>query len=397
MLWSETPTLVHGSPGRASIDPAAGYAHIDATHRRECPRASGVAFVRMGAFGVANDVNRVVRGLHVSISRKMQLVLLPPDSQTRAMLPGPNATLDHPWHWLPPQRGLGDMLHLSACHEWLLRHNRSWLQRIEEEGVTDTAARAVPFRIRLLDLPWRTGVRPSELPRAFHGQGILWWWSVLTTYVLRPRGEFARDLLAHPALAAFSSGLGAPFGQPLADLRAGRTISFRNASAPFLFDVGLHLRMGDACGPKARLQRSRHCVKSLRQALLLVAPHVANGSSVFIASDSAAAVADARLGRGAPALRFFHLSFQRGKYDTAQLIELAHIDSESREAILHEALLEMFLLSRARLIAGAMYGNFPRLAMQLRVKTRYEYVALDQRHWCTKTACKMNYSRYGNI
>ncbi len=58
MLWSETPTLVHGMPGRSRIDPAAGYAHIDATHRRKCPRAGGVAFVRMGAFGVANDLNR---------------------------------------------------------------------------------------------------------------------------------------------------------------------------------------------------------------------------------------------------------------------------------------------------------------------------------------------------
>ena len=59
------------------------------------------------------------------------------------------------------------------------------------------------------------------------------------------------------------------------------------------------------------------------------------------------------------------------------------------------ALLELLLLSRARFIAGSMYGNMPRLALQLRTTTpgdvrRLAYVTTDGRDWCTKPTCISN-------
>ena len=115
------------------------------------------------------------------------------------------------------------------------------------------------------------------------------------------------------------------------------------------------------------------------------------GSSVFLASDSESIVRSSRdLPSGLPPLRIYHLAMDRSKYDAAQRIEERNHSRAHRAQILAEALLEAVLLSRARRIAGAMLGNMPRLALQLRVRDVFDYAALDGRAWCTKTACKLD-------
>jgi hypothetical protein len=70
--------------------------------------------------------------------------------------------------------------------------------------------------------------------------------------------------------------------------------------------------------------------------------------------------------------------------------------SQSREqALLVEALLDVFMLSRSSVLVGAMMSNFPRLALQTRLQASTDdkrYLALDGRDWCTRTSCRMNYT-----
>ena len=63
--------------------------------------------------------------------------------------------------------------------------------------------------------------------------------------------------------------------------------------------------------------------------------------------------------------------------------------------ILEETMLDLLLLSRARYIAGSMYGNMPRVALQLRPTApgdarRLAWVTTDGRDWCTKPTCMTN-------
>ena len=121
------------------------------------------------------------------------------------------------------------------------------------------------------------------------------------------------------------------------------------------------------------------------------------------------------------------LEFNRSKYDREAWIELAgrlllkgsccslglacalsacspHVGliwpqasaaERSQGDVLAETLLDLLLLSRARFLAGSMYGNVPRLALQLRPTTpgdqrRLAYVTTDGRDWCTATTCVKN-------
>ena len=65
--------------------------------------------------------------------------------------------------------------------------------------------------------------------------------------------------------------------------------------------------------------------------------------------------------------------------------------------VLVEALMELLLLSRSRVIAGQMLGNMPRLALQLRVRPPgiSWYVSLDGNEWCTTSSCKSQYWTQG--
>ena len=69
--------------------------------------------------------------------------------------------------------------------------------------------------------------------------------------------------------------------------------------------------------------------------------------------------------------------------------------SRTQESILEETMLDLLLLSRARYIAGSMYGNMPRVALQLRPTApgdarRLAWVTTDGRDWCTKPTCMTN-------
>ena len=373
-----TDGFIQGEPTKEYIDPAVAYQYLARTQAAACKGKRTIAFARLSTFGVANDLNSAVKALHIANARLSQLVFLPPagaDISTLSLASRPDVS--HPWHWLPDQP-LSDVLNLSACHRHLLEHNRSWLERVAAEGLTPRLQSALPFVTRLLNFNWRQGVYLRQVPVKFRAQGVLWWWSILSTYLVRPAGQLASRLEHSPAL----KGLPLPWRLDMSQL----ALNFRSGIDAALFDVGLHVRMGDACGANAIPQASRLCVRTLREALQRV--ELRSNSTVFLATDSDAimeSVADVR--REWPALRIYHLSLTRAKYDSQTRIERrVHSD---RAQILSEALLDMAFLSLSRRIVGAMIGNLPRLALQLRVRRTYNYTALDSRAWCTRTACKL--------
>ena len=372
-VMQQTDAYLQGQPSREYVDPDVAYRRLEQTQTKPCIGKRVLAFARLSSFGVANDLNNAVKALHIANARLAQLVFLPP-ARTELLKLNLSLPSDAPWHWLPDQP-LSDVLSLSACHRHLLQHNRSWLELVAAEGLSPELQAALPFSARMLSLNWRQGAYLRQIPLEFRGQGMLWWWSILSTYLVRPTGQLVRRLQHHPALTMSSLPSRSP---AIFDFRSIETV----------FDVGLHLRMGDACGTNAIPQASRRCVKTLREALARVA--LPPNSSVFLATDSEAVMQSvADVARDHPGLRIYHLDgIDRAKYDSQTRIEQRrHID---RAEILTEALLDIAFLSLSRRVVGAMIGNLPRLALQLRVRRSFDYMALDNRAWCTRTACKLD-------
>ena len=84
------------------------------------------------------------------------------------------------------------------------------------------------------------------------------------------------------------------------------------------------------------------------------------------------------------------------------LASAAAPELRSESTILEETMLDLLLISRARYIAGSMYGNVPRLALQLRPTTpgdrrRLPYITTDGRDWCTRATCMQNQTNTGRF
>ena len=162
------------------------------------------------------------------------------------------------------------------------------------------------------------------------------------------------------------------------------------------FDLGLHVRRGDACGPHAVHQPLRRCHEAVENAMAFLR-NVSNASKVavasgrqgpriFIATDSDEILTQARalLGDG----RVHSLEINRSKYESSEMIEIAsHLPDSNPFEVLLESLLDLIFLSSSDNIAGSWLGNFPRVAMQLRVRDTERYITLDRRAWCPITKC----------
>ena len=284
---------------------------------------------------------------------------------------------------------------------------------------------------------WRVGMDSNSIPLAFRRQGLLWWFQVLTNFWIRARGDLKERLMGHEALKtlrrklrffphSFPRGVPPPaIAEPI-----GRTLCGGRRRRPcdklgsgwlpeVWFDVGLHIRMGDACGANApeRGQRSRRCsARPLQDAFALMNAHQLRGH-VFLATDSA------EIARASEAIGAEHgfkvstLQIDRKQHDSLCLSTASRKDEprcgtefvdRTRERdldMLTDTLLDSLLvrhplpcpfpcvpppphaharaharahnmtvrvsrsqLSRSTVLVGAMMSNFPRLALQLRVQ-----------------------------
>ena len=385
-------------------------ASVLASQHAHCAPDVNLAFVHMGSRGATNDINTLVRGLHFTLMharrtrRKFQMVVLPPPASEQSHL-GMNLTFKRPWHWAQ-QYELSQIFNLSECHVKLSRENASWLERVAMEGFTQELIRVQHRQLVSIQPLWNS---EPEMPAWLGPDAQRWWWSVLTTHLVKVRGDLERRVLTHPAIEELARAYGA--GHPVSRfLRSGELLRFEPCKPePMLFDVGLHIRHGDACGALARPQPARRCIKSLAQALGMVSnanisfndgtgrvkPHI----RTFLASDSDTIVKQvaaannasdsASTSRGGFAIQ--SLTLNRSKYEGTTFIEMETANERrgDRSEVLIETLLDLALLARSDCIAGSIMGNLPRLALQLRVRPdEHEcYVSLDHYRWCTQTKC----------
>ena len=391
------------SPAAGRRDLRRALLHLRDRHEGPCNLATTrILWKRMGTAGVSNDLNSVVRSLAVAIRDSFQLVLLPPSLAVRERLrvdSGVHLSQDRPWHWLDERMPLSSVLRPSSCQRLLQEQHAHVLDAL---GANSSDARVNAARLLGLGSSqsrdhdqvnhlWYVELQLDGyypvVPQRFRRHGMLWWFAALTTYLIRVKGRLAQRLRSHPAMAPFVDA-GAAHGS--SDEHQGWTPSAR-------FDVGIHVRQGDACGSDAQAKAHplRRCMRGASTALHALAPVAAipKGSIVFVASDSEAVIAQARTLRGPPLLLQPHfLNLSRTKYSSGLPVERALARNDG--VALEEALMELLLLSRSRVVVAQMMGNMPRLALQMQVRppgTWPAYVSLDGNQWCTCSSCKETY------
>lgn len=429
------PSAISGATEADGEALSKAYAYLENHHAAPCDlKSSSLVVQRVPVLGIANDLNYIVRAFALSLRQHSggQLLLLPPAQAPAHKGKGNNResiakgrTIDTAWHWFDglPGARLDSIFTPSSCQTLLqspaeIGRLRALDAASRNESLASAAA-ALGFGGAVFDASKAvkalgTGFRVLDVPKQFKDYGMLWWWQVLTTYLVRVRGPLAARLQQHPALEAMRAQLASAANSPTtatqrqwldasqaALLRAvgrgpNREPGWMPAAA---FDAALHVRMGDACGPRAKRNQEivRKCVLTLNAGLRPLLAHgvVPAGGHVFLATDSHTIVAEAAAAAASMPFTVHYLGIDRAKYDTEAWIELASAKDHTQLHILEETMLDILLLSRARYIAGSMYGNVPRVALQLRPTTpgdrnRLAYVTTDGRDWCTLPTCMKN-------
>ena len=331
-----------------------------------------------------------------------------------------------------------DLLIVSDCQRHMSASRPDLMRLLSNATEVDTGAtlrrfgeyamhnRSVAYRTH-----WRVGMDSSYIPLPFRKQGLLWWFQVLTGFWIRARGELRERLMRHEALkslrhqlwnspggfkrAAPPPAVAEPIGRWVCGRRRRPCDKLGSGWHPrdVWFDVGLHIRAGDACGAGApkRGQRMRRCSATpLQDAFALMNAHQLRGH-VFLATDSA------EIARASEAIGAEHgfkvstLPIDRKQHESLCLSQASRKDEPrcgtefvARTRVrdlnmLTDTLLDSLLvrcplplaspcvpaharthtvrmtvrvsrsqLSRSTVLVGAMMSNFPRLALQLRVQ-----------------------------
>jgi hypothetical protein len=440
------PSAIAGSLDGDTDSLQRAYEFLEAEHRRPCVLGQTRLVVqRMTVLGIANDINYVVRSFALSLRKQHggQLLLLPPAnapahgriaSNNRQSLAA-GRTIENAWHWFDglPGATLSSAFAPSACQSRLQQtdeinrlraldtlsrpRNRSVAEVAHDLGLGSGVFDATNQALRALG----RGLMLSDVPAPFRHHGMLWWFQVLTTYLVRLRAPLADRLQQHPAMKSFLRDWSNAHPSPTTARQRGWLASSRTSlrraikggtdegpgwTPAVAFDAALHVRMGDACGPRAKRNQGivRKCVLTLGAGLAPLIAHdvVPRGGHVFLATDSQKIIDEVAAVASSLPFTVHFLAFDRTKYDTEAWIELASAKEHTQLRILEETLLDLMLLSRARYIAGSMYGNVPRLALQLRPTApgdgrRLAYVTTDGRDWCTLPTCTRNNTPTGRF
>ena len=385
------------------------HAYIDRIHSARCRDSTPKHFVRMSTSGIGNDLNQAVRSLALALAfGERQLVLLPPHPRNTASRMHHATDASHPWHWMP-DTPLSAIVRLSSCQEYMQSRRFDAVLNRDERVCSAFRRMGSPHLAtsctETTASKWSEGFRAEHIPPVFRPLGLMWWFQALTTYLIRIRDPLRHDLLAHPALRELwnrlpqrahvqSRGRQRPDGEAIACVAPSAAYCATRRCYPdgilplAAFDVGLHMRLGDAC---RRARTSRTCLTNLDDALRILHDHGLRRGDLFLATDSEAIVAQAQAVSATSPFRIHYLNLSRARYDTAMPNELR---STNRTADLLDLLLEVLLLSRSSVIAGTMQSNVPRLALQWRVTLPGSrvLVSLDNREWCTRSSCRWNYT-----
>ncbi|KAL1528107.1 hypothetical protein AB1Y20_009472 [Prymnesium parvum] len=390
-LITGTHRFAFGPSGAAQHEDAVRAAHawIDSRHSAVCDEATPKFFANFAAMGIGNDINQAVRSLAIALSRGRQLVLLPPSHVHRSRLGADvSRRFDamHPWHWLPDEP-LSALFRPSGC--------QTFMSSATQKAVLDVIAFAnasAPSTLQQLGMwklanssvsqsqtSWRIGLSYLYIPLSFRSLGMLWWFQALTTYFVRIGVPFKQRIMRHPATKELLQQLRTP-GQreaelPRRDSHASICVEYSGLPrcygtdllADIHFDVGLHMRLGDACRPEFRqtISKSRACIRNLSHAVHRIneARGLRGGGTLFLATDSAEIIAQASQGLASP-YQVFYLNLRRDHYDSVLPNELRVTD---RQQDLVDMLIELLMLARSALVVGTMQSNVARLALQFRM------------------------------
>lgn len=400
---------------------SAAYHHLDELHRpRTCSDKKILLLCLSGTptqkdvqrAGISNDLNAAVRTFWYALATGHSLVV--PDAA---------------WHWLEGSTTpLNEVLVESTCARELRRRgatisciNTSLDYRMHAAADLGYSA------VALAHGSWyrRNGLSVKHIPVPFQRIGVLGWMQILTTYLVRLRGSAAHRVQQqlHAHITARVSSL--PPTHSHASNTCGRidhialldrdTRDGAGWLPPVGFSLGMHLRWGDACGVGYHDARRRcHVIRgpngqpSLAPAARTVATHgfvPRSGQSVFLATDSETVASEAQTATAAAfeggVLGSSPITFQRisrRKYEPADRAfshrsnvwienRAEEEDATWRRSVWDETMLDLLMLSRAGVIAGAMMGNMPRLAMQMRLATACPAISLDGREWCPAIFC----------
>ena len=428
------PSALAGTSDANQEQLRSAYLHLEATHRAPCVLGKTPLIMhRVTVLGIANDINYIVKAFAIANRNPSgQLLLLPPahapghgrsaGNNRKSLVAG--RSIGNSWHWFDglPGAKLDSIFTPSACQLRLQQPDEIGrlraLDAASRNGSFSGAAQTLGLGTHAFDAASAVrainkGLTMAEVPAQFRKYGMLWWFQVLTTYLLRVRGPLAAQLQRHPAMRALAGRLAAGGGGSTAmqsEWLASSEVALRSAVSrdtshelgwfpSASFDAALHVRMGDACGPRAKRNQGivRKCVSTLRAGLAPLLAHgvVPRGGRLFLATDSQSIVDEAAGAAASLPFEVHYLNISREKYDNEAWIELKSAEDRTKGSILEETMLDLLLLSRARYIAGSMYGNMPRLALQLRPTApgdarRLAWVTTDGRDWCTKPICMTN-------
>ncbi|KAL3907670.1 MAG: hypothetical protein SGPRY_010092 [Prymnesium sp.] len=415
-LARDDPALFGSHNPHAPSHLASAFSLLESLHRAPCELGkTKLLFKRLPLAGISHDINSIIRSLAVAVRDERQLVLLPPSASAREKMRRVAGRLDEnrPWHWLPSHVPLSSLFHFSSCQTAMARDHPGMLDTLG--NASDASAR---FRcggqvcgvglVKDHDVTqkWFVEIHANSIPKPFRANGLLWWFQVLTTFLVRITGTLAASIveaLPMRRFVRFARHAAPPAGHSRhGGVHARVSTEGMVWLPPSSFDVGLHVRMGDACGEHADAHGLRSCVRSFAANLQLLNKHNVTGGAMFLASDSQAIVDQAMrpsssfhmstAGRAEKQSSFnvTALTLERLQYQVSGRIE--HVLPRGSDLMaLRDALMDLLLLSRSRVIAGAMSSNMPRLALQLRVTPpgdRMAYLTLDGNEWCTCSSCK---------
>ena len=396
----------------------AATAHLSDIHRAKCTVATPLLFARMDCHGVGEDLNQAVRMFAVAVSQRRQVIFLPPSPEERhnpancGLPQSIEPSAEQPWHWLVGQQiPLSSILQPSACHVELLQRMPKIMHAISQSSsrnlsqtLVKMGAHALAEVSRESASLWRSHLSVSRhVPRLFQRQGLLWWFQVLTTYLVRIREPLSTLLAGHPAMKPFLVPE-MPRRDTLDDVRwLGWGVRcakrFCDGVGPSWlptarFDVGAHIRLGDSCRQKGLSKHYythvRRCDLNLSVVLRKMREAGVSNGTLFVASDSQRIIDEVSRGAALPFKASF-LALNRSRFDTSKPTESIGTTASRLNSLL-EALMDMLLLSRADHIAGQMMSNFPRVAIQMRVQAPRRrapgYISLDERPWCSRTSCR---------
>jgi hypothetical protein len=393
----------------------AARSHISSVHLAPCTPRTPIFLARLEEHGVGHDLNQLVHALALALSHRRQLVWLPPLS--REQLP-----VTQPWHWLLDGTPLSALVELSSCHAQFLEPTHRERFSLVSRNSTPAAAaldlglvqpngqRAKGFPELETAVVQKFDYHRGRLDYIYHRivplrwqrLGLLWWFQVLTPFLVRVRPPLSQRLLRQPviclppSLTSVGSStrwrVGLAAGQSLnCDEHPARCLSspvFNSSGAVVSFDAGLHLRVGDACLGKTRLW-SRRCITSLAEAVKILTENGVSGGLLFVSTDSESVIAQAASGAARP-FEVCYVNSSRELYSSGvKSVILEEAARAHGQSLLDDALADAMLLAHSTTLAGTMQSSFSRLAMQLRSQPRAtSYVSLDGREWCSQSSCR---------